>query len=712
MSSNQLISDLKKVYGIDTALADSLSVGLFYADINGKCLYVNSKWIEISGLEFNEALGNGWLNGIHSDDREEVISEWNKSIRNDQKFASEYRFQRDDKNIIWVLCQANKYKDKNGEVSGYVGTITDITERKNSETSLYLLAKGFSVTNSSEFFHSFSMHLSEVLDVDYVVVSEIVDDSCDLVKSVVVNYRGEILDPIEYSLKGTPCETVMGKSIKGYECNIQKKFPEFALLKVLGVEGYVGTPLFNSSNKPIGIIAVLNSKPIKNIKSIENVLQIYAVRASAELERKQKEQLLHDLNKELEFKQFTVDRISECIFWTDINAKINDVNEAACQSLGYTREELLMLSIPDIDPQVSFEGWKKHWKKTKAHKGLKIFESIHKTKEGHIFPIEINVNHIEFGGYEYHCSIVRNISERKASDKERETNLSLQKAIFEATADGIMVTNKDQYIATYNQNFVKIWGLLDKDIKGKNDDYVIQLVTNQLKDSDAFVNRIIDIYKKPQEDTFDILELNDGRILERVSRPQYLDGEIVGRVWNFSDITEKHRLSEQLSYQANHDPLTGLVNRREFEKRLVRVLSSRDEKSEHAMCYMDLDNFKQINDVCGHIAGDYLLKQIADLFQQNTRARDTLARLGGDEFGLIMEHCSVERAKKIAANFISLINDSNFKWEDRSFDIGVSIGIVKIDNSSNGMLDTMKNADVACYAAKKSGRNCIHVSNA
>jgi diguanylate cyclase (GGDEF)-like protein/PAS domain S-box-containing protein len=709
MSLKQSAFDLKSVYGVDSDFIDTLSVGLFYTDFNGRCLYVNQKWMDITGLTFDEALGEKWAEAIHPDDRERVYSEWNESTENDQPFNSEYRFQRSDSLATWVIGQAKPYKDQDGNLVGYVGTITDITERKNIESSLRQLAKGFSVASSSEFFHSFSMHLSEVLDADYVVVSEITDNSSDSVQSVVVNHRGEILDPIEYVLKDSPCETVINNGVKGYRCDVQKEFPDFELLKALGAEGYVGSPLVDSSNKPIGIVAVLDTKPIDNIKAAEDILQIYALRASAELERKQKEEVLENLNKELEFKQFSVEHISESIFWTDKNAKIQDVNEAACQSLGYTRKVLLQLSIPDIDDNVSLEGWKNHWVKTKESGGIKFFESTHKTKDGKVFPVEINVNHIEFAGEEYHCSIVRNISERKANDRERELNFSLQNAIFEATADGLLVTNKYKYVTSYNRKFIELWDFEDKNILGESDEAIIKLTTEKLIKPDDFINRINEIHQAPEEDTFDLLELKNGSIIERVSRPQRLERKIVGRVWSFRDITEKHKLSEQLSYQATHDPLTVLVNRREFEKRLERILSSIDTESTHVVCYMDLDNFKQINDVYGHIAGDYLLKKISNLFQEQVRGRDTLARLGGDEFGLIMEHCTIEQAEKVANNFIRSINECELKWEDKEFNIGVSIGVVKINSQSVDLLEIMKKADIACYTAKKSGRNCVYV---
>jgi diguanylate cyclase (GGDEF)-like protein/PAS domain S-box-containing protein len=709
-SSNKLI----KKYDIDKAFADSLSVGLFYTDINGNCLYANKKWLEIAGITLDEALADGWSNALHIDDRERIYKEWIEAVKCDKPFSSEYRFQDCDKNITWVIGQANKYNDQEGNTLGYVGTITDITERKNIESSLHQMATGFSVVNSNEFFRSFSIHLGELLNTDYVVVGEITDESPDIVKSVVVNHRGIIIEPLEYPLKGTPCATVIGKIVKGYADGVQKLFPEFELLKLLNIEGYVGTPLTDTLNKPIGIVAVLSLKPIENIKSVENILQIYAMRASAELERKQKEEELQSLNKELEFNEFSIQNISESIFWTDMEKNIQNVNKAACLSLGYTREELLQLSIFDIDPVVTqekIENERKIRKELKNKEDKNIFETFHKTKDGRVFPVEITASYVEYDGKNYTCSIVRDISERKANEHERELHSSLQTAIFEATADGIVVTNLDKLFTNYNQNFIKLWGFKDINLLDESYESRIDLMTEKLKDPDTFRVRIKEIYEAIEEDTFDIIELKDGTIMERVSRPQRLEGKVVGRVWTFRDITENHKLSEQLSYQANHDALTGLVNRREFEKRLGRLITSLDGKSVHAMCYMDLDNFKQINDVCGHLAGDHLLKRISDLFQQNTRGRDTLARLGGDEFGLIMEHCSVEQAEKVATNFVQLISESDFSWEEQTFEVGVSVGVVKISDPDVSMLELIKNADVACYAAKKSGRNCVHISS-
>ncbi len=187
------------------------------------------------------------------------------------------------------------------------------------------------------------------------------------------------------------------------------------------------------------------------------------------------------------------------------------------------------------------------------------------------------------------------------------------------------------------------------------------------------------------------------------------DDEIIGVVLVFHDVTAARKLSQQLSYQAQHDMLTDLINRREFENRLSRsIIQAQEKHFEHAMLYMDLDQFKIVNDTCGHVAGDELLRQITSLLQFNMRQRDTLARLGGDEFALLLEHCGPEEALKISEHLCQTIQEFRFIWEDHSFSVGVSIGLVPINKDSVNLSSVLSIADSACYSAKDAGRNRVH----
>jgi diguanylate cyclase (GGDEF)-like protein len=172
----------------------------------------------------------------------------------------------------------------------------------------------------------------------------------------------------------------------------------------------------------------------------------------------------------------------------------------------------------------------------------------------------------------------------------------------------------------------------------------------------------------------------------------------------------RKKTEEQLTFHANHDALTGLVNRHKFERRTKKLLSSvKEGQEEHALCFMDLDQFKVVNDSCGHVAGDELLRQLTTVLKSVIRKRDTLARLGGDEFGALMENCSLEDAHRVATSLQKAVQDYQFIWENHSFKVSASIGLVPITSSSGTITQLLSDADAACYIAKDSGRNRIHV---
>jgi diguanylate cyclase (GGDEF)-like protein/PAS domain S-box-containing protein len=186
-------------------------------------------------------------------------------------------------------------------------------------------------------------------------------------------------------------------------------------------------------------------------------------------------------------------------------------------------------------------------------------------------------------------------------------------------------------------------------------------------------------------------------------------GEVTGGVLVFHDVSESRELNRRLSYQASHDILTGLVNRREFESRLERALkSAKAGEGNYAICYFDLDQFKVINDSCGHTAGDALLGQLGALLKSKIRWRDTLARLGGDEFGVLMECESLDEAIALSDSLREAVQSFRFNWDDRSFRLSASVGVVPISVDSDDVTSVLSAADSACAAAKEAGRNRVH----
>jgi diguanylate cyclase (GGDEF)-like protein/PAS domain S-box-containing protein len=191
------------------------------------------------------------------------------------------------------------------------------------------------------------------------------------------------------------------------------------------------------------------------------------------------------------------------------------------------------------------------------------------------------------------------------------------------------------------------------------------------------------------------------------------NAEVHGSVVVFRDVTEQRKIAHEMSYQAMHDALTGLYNRRAFEERLGQLLlNAESDRAQHALLYIDLDQFKIVNDACGHTAGDQLLRQLAAILRRETRLSDVLARLGGDELGILLHSCPADEAAVVARKLLQTINDFRFVWKERNFTIGASIGLVSFGDGMESAASVLSAADAACYAAKDKGRNRVLVYQA
>jgi len=318
---------------------------------------------------------------------------------------------------------------------------------------------------------------------------------------------------------------------------------------------------------------------------------------------------------------------------------------------------------------------------------------------------------IVLGGSIISFIVIRRIgvTERKLSREKERAQVTLH-----SIGDAVITTDKRGFIKYMNSVAEELTGvILSQVIHNK-----ISKVFTILSDNHEHrINPVLDVISKQailSSDGHARLLLKSGieYAIEYTASPIFdSNNTLDGTVLVFRDVTEMRAMALQLGYQASHDELTGLINRREFENRVeLSLMSARGENTQHAMCYLDLDQFKVVNDTCGHVAGDELLRQLAGLLKVEIRAGDTLARLGGDEFGVLYMNCSVEKAKELAEKLRSVINDFQFNWENKSFAIGVSIGLVAVDQHSNlhGILSA---ADTACYVAKDEGRNRIHSFN-
>ncbi len=280
--------------------------------------------------------------------------------------------------------------------------------------------------------------------------------------------------------------------------------------------------------------------------------------------------------------------------------------------------------------------------------------------------------------------------------------------------DGVIATDSHGLIEYINPVAEQYTGWSQEEAKGTNIFDVFHVI-NAADDTPVAtsLDALIDESRITDPHHHCLLQRRDGLTLAvdfTSSAIHHEDGSVGGYVTVFRDESELREMAHHLSHQAAHDPLTNLINRREFERHLIALLRRGElNNGEHVLCYLDLDRFKVVNDSCGHAAGDELLKQLVTLFKHRVRNNDLLARIGGDEFGLLLENCPVERALRITEEIRHTVHRYRFVWKGQSFQVGVSIGMVAIDNRWQNLPELLAAADAACYAAKDGGRNRVHL---
>ncbi|MBW4672161.1 MAG: PAS domain S-box protein [Cyanomargarita calcarea GSE-NOS-MK-12-04C] len=306
------------------------------------------------------------------------------------------------------------------------------------------------------------------------------------------------------------------------------------------------------------------------------------------------------------------------------------------------------------------------------------------------------------------------ITERKLLEQALFEEKELAQVTLESIGDAVITTDASSQIIYLNPVAEDLTGWSLQDAQGKPLTEVFKVVneTTRLAVKNPVKKALRSASVVGLSNDSVLITRNGSEIaIDNSAAPiRAKDGKIVGAVMVFQDITHKRDIARQLSWQATHDTLTGLFNRREFEHRLQKALiSAKTQGQQHILCCLDLDRFKIVNDTCGHIAGDELLCQVTTLFQSQVRSCDTLARLGGDEFAILFEVCPLEPAFHIANTLLQNIQEFRFVWQDTTFSITVSIGLVVINANSQSLNSVLSAADAACYAAKNKGRNCIQV---
>ena len=329
--------------------------------------------------------------------------------------------------------------------------------------------------------------------------------------------------------------------------------------------------------------------------------------------------------------------------------------------------------------------------------------------------VEAQSSTIEFRGRKAILTVARDISHRKSLEVSLSRSKRQAQYTLESIAEGVITTDNDGRIDYMNLAAEALVAVNRDAAAGHRIGELFTLVDDaDRRPLGDPVERCLAMRRRVNMGRRAVLVTADGEnehSVELTASPvRGPSNSISGAVVVIHDVSELRGLTRKMSYQATHDPLTGLINRREFERRLDEAIDeAHADESVHMLFYMDLDRFKAVNDSCGHIAGDNMLREVASLIKDQVRDSDFVGRLGGDEFGALLVGCPIDKARQIANDICNAVADYRFVWKDKIFNIGISVGLVEVSHSSGTLQDVMSAADSACYMAKQAGRGQVHV---
>ncbi|MGB5581747.1 MAG: EAL domain-containing protein, partial [Woeseia sp.] len=471
---------------------------------------------------------------------------------------------------------------------------------------------------------------------------------------------------------------------------------------------------FSIRGEMAGFLAVANERPVDAWDANQHLLiKLIGTSLASGLERMRTREILDELEERNELISLTA---NDGIWDFDGDTKKIRLSRRWKAMLGYDDQSDV---LPDWYRLVHPDDMARVQAKMREHLEGKspFFESVHRMKhqngEWRWMTSRAKARQDDHGRLIRLLGVEVDITERKLYEEALFREKESAQITLRSIGDGVITTNAENLVEYINPIAEELTGWKVDDANGRPVDEVFRGFHEET--CEPLENPLAVSMRRNRP----IKSVRPTLLIRRDGNELYIEstaspirngrGDVTGGVLVFHDVSESRELNRRLSYHASHDILTGLVNRREFENRLERALkSARARETSYALLYLDLDQFKIVNDSCGHNAGDQLLGQLGALLKSKIRWRDTLARLGGDEFGVLLESCSLEEAMQTAEVLRVTIGEFKFMWDDRSFRLGVSIGVVPITSENEDVASLLSAADSACAAAKEAGRNRIH----
>ncbi|MDD0808854.1 PAS domain S-box protein [Curvibacter sp. RS43] len=611
-------------------------------------------------------------------------------------YAIELRYRRPDGQPGWLEARGEALHDASGAVSGLRGTIQDITQQREQKQALELA--------------------QERLRTMYETTPAMMHS---------IDVQGRLLHVSDAWLAGLGYERheVIGRLSSDFLTEESRRRAREEVLPNFFASGHCEAVPYQMITRQGQVIDVLLSailerdaqgQPIRSLSVTEDV----TLRRQAERELAREHARMRNL----------IDGTNAGTWEWNVQTGEVIVNPRWAAILGWTLADLgqvtnqfrVDIAHPE-ELQHTQELLREHFAgRTEAY----VAELRLRHRDGHWVWVEDRgrlITRTPEGRPEWVYGIHIDITERKQRDEallrlssELAQQHELMRVTLQSIGDAVITTDAQGLISWLNPVAERMTGWLSADALGRPLPQVFHIVNDETRElAPDPVAACIAMGKMVGLADQTVLIARDGSeygIQDSAAPILSPQGQMLGVVLVFHDVSEQRRLSGEMTYRATHDPLTGLINRGEFELRLSRTLRNAQENDcQHALLYIDLDQFKLVNDACGHAIGDQLLMQVGKLLGDSIRTRDTLARLGGDEFAIILEHCSVEQAQRIAQKICDRMEDFRFVHEEQRFRIGTSIGLVPVDKRWVSSAGLQQAADTSCYAAKEAGRNRVHV---
>lgn len=669
------------------ALSDSSPLGVFATDQEGNCTYTNAKWQDIYGLSLAESLGQGWASTLHADDKAAVFGEWQLTAHSGEEFDMEFRILHPSGSERYVRSRARAVQSATGQVVGYVGSVEDVTETRAIQMTLLSKQRRLAgvIEGTGVGTWEWNLQTGQVtLNEKGMLIAGDLSGQPGMLRAN--HWRASIHPDDRQRSEALLAEHFAGEA-QWYECE----------LRVRSLGGQWNWILERGR--------VLTRAADGTPEWMFGTQLDVTVRKMQDEALRKSEALMNRTGEVAGVGGWELDLASGALTWTAQTRVIHGLPPDYAPTLDaavnfYAPEARPVIQAAVERSMATGQGWDLE---------LPLLRADGK-------PIWVRaVGSVEFEGSKpvRLLGAFQDITQRRALHTELADQHELLKVTLQSIGDAVITTDREGRVTWLNPVAERMTGWTNAEAMGQPVGMVFHIVNEETRaPTENPVATCISQGKVAGLANHTVLISRQGEefgIEDSAAPIRNEGGEILGVVLVFHDVTEQRRLSGEMTFRATHDALTGLVNRPEFESRLRRVLNkAHEDRSEHALMYLDLDQFKLVNDACGHSVGDQLLQQVSKLLAESVRARDTLARLGGDEFAVILEHCSADQAQRVAQQICDRMDDFRFVHDGKRFRIGASVGLVPLDHRWGTAAAVMQAADTSCYAAKEAGRNRVH----